>query len=316
SADDFAVEEVFEFVNYNQKHQGDQGHPGRKGEANADHQAVADQISDHRDQAAKESYADDHDGIREARNHDKNGGEHGVDGRDADLRAHHHGETGVESTEAFRNLLAASQVEIVGHGASFAVEFELRMEEKADGHDATHDEQHEFSGCAAGEIGEAANVLRLAPSGVHGEIFEAVVIGEGQFYAVLASPLNDGGDGFVRDAREGFDGLVDKVTQPVSDARNEDDEQHHSQPFGAAFHEVELREGEVREQRGHKRGGQVQPTSQHQRGGNKEIGDAPRFAHGVLNVTLAVNVTYFQITTTASQRLFRPVVQSPFDNGH
>src|SRR5581483_9110223 len=177
SADDFAVEEVFEFVNYNQKHQGDQGHPGRKGEANADHQAVADQISDHRDQAAKESYADDHDGIREARNHDKNGGEHGVDGRDADLRAHHHGETGVESTEAFRNLLAASQVEIVGHGASFAVEFELRMEEKADGHDATHDEQHEFSGCAAGEIGEAANVLRLAPSGVHGEIFEAVVIG-------------------------------------------------------------------------------------------------------------------------------------------
>ena len=58
--DDLRVQEVFEFVNNDQKDEGCQGFLRRNRDPDADHQGVADQIANHRHQAAEESGPDDH----------------------------------------------------------------------------------------------------------------------------------------------------------------------------------------------------------------------------------------------------------------
>ena len=78
-SDNFAIQEVFELVNDDQKNEGAESDMGRDRESHRYNDAVADEIADNREKPAEESDYDQDKGSRNVRGEEENGGKSCID---------------------------------------------------------------------------------------------------------------------------------------------------------------------------------------------------------------------------------------------
>jgi len=160
--DDLAVEDVFQLVYKNQEGQGPQSLGWRDHEPKGHHQGVAHEVADHRNKAAKKSDSDRHHQVRKAHAGHEDSRQHGVDGRDGELRFHDHVKAAVKGGETLADFFAAEGIQIMAQGAGRVILFQPRIEKQPNRHQAADNQIHKLGGGPAREVREVAQIARLA----------------------------------------------------------------------------------------------------------------------------------------------------------
>src|ERR1700722_10695333 len=284
--DDFAGQEVAQFVDQHQKYQGPQAFGRRDHEPQRHDQRVADQIADDRNEAAEKGEPDGDDQMLQAHNLHENSGQNSVDGRDGDLGIRHHGEAEVKGGETAADFFAAERIQVLAGGAGGGIQFQRRLEIQTNGHNHTDEQVNELRRGAARDIGKGAEVVGLAAREFERLFLQAFQVGEGQPNLMVGGPLHNGRQGAVGDVRQIPDRGVNKIGKRVGDPGQQHQEDGHGQPFRARLHEIQLRDDVIGEQNREQERAQVKPSCQYQNQQEKTKGNAAGLAHAGGNVAL------------------------------
>src|SRR5438876_4196069 len=273
-ADDFAVEEVFKFVDDHQEDQREQGDLGGNRESDTNDERVTDDVANDRKQPAKKREHNDHHDVVVSVPDQEESGQDRVNQRNHDLRPDNLRKAAVESLKALAQFANDRGIQAPFDDVGIVVHLPFGAGEQADGHHESDDQHRELKN---GRPRVTSHIGDLVFDLAEGDGLEAGVIGEGQFDLLLFGEVDHSWDGRIGDFRQCLVSLLGEIEQPVTDRRDGDDVDRDAEGLAAA--KAELAQGEVTEEDCKRQSRQVQYSDQRKEERDDRIGNAGGLAH-------------------------------------